>query len=548
MPHTSLRRGADDSFPTDKTTMKILLTTAAIAISALTAHAQLFVVSNFNDNIVTRDPVTGAPINANLISGLSNPLSIASFQGALYVANNNPGSTGKYALDGTPITIPFIYTHGGFMSISSTEIFVSTTSNTVGKFNPTDGTVVNASFITGLNNPQDILRSGNTLYITNYDANTVGTYAADTGAVINAALISGLNGPTALALSGNTLYVGNYGNNTVRTYNATTGVVINASLISGLSYPSDLVIFGGYLYVCNRNSGVVGKYNLDGTVVNATLASGLFDPSAIAVVFDKSKAIDLGVISDTTTDYATPDRTTHVNLASARDVIWYKFTISENADLASTRFFDIATRPNIPSTLTNDDTEIAIYNSDGQLVATNDDGGVSGYSQLSFNPNVAPRGPLTATGFNTDAAASGQDGTLPAGTYYLAVADFNAIFDTSEFDVTGNGADTGTFNLEFRTDIPIPNRAPTVAVNAKSIKPTTKSKLKIAGTTTDADGDALKVFVKVGKAGFRPAKVSGSSWTFTARLAVGKNSVQVYAIDGDGLSSATRKFKIIRRP
>jgi hypothetical protein len=535
----------DDSFQPEKT-MKILLATVVLAISAFTAHAQLFVVSNFNDNIVTRDPVTGAAINANLIAGLSNPLAIASFQGTLYVANNNPGSTGKYTLDGTPIAVPFIDIHGGTMSISGTDFFVRTSGDNFGKYN-LDGSVVNSSFIIGPANPQDIVRSGNTIYISSYDTNSVATYAADTGALINASFISGLNGPTALALSGNTLYVGNYGNNTVRTYNATTGVVINASLISGLSYPSDFVIFGGYLYVCNRNSGVVGKYNLDGTVVNATLASGLFDPSAIAVVFDKSKAIDLGVISNTTTDYATPDRTTSVNVASAGDVIWYKFTVSENVDLASTRFFDVATRPNNPSTLTGNDTEIGIYNSNGTLVANDDDDGTGDYSQLSFSSGVAARGPLTATDLPNAVNATGQDGTLAAGTYYLAVAPFNTTFGPFEFDVTVSSASTGTFNLEFRTDIPVPNRAPTVAVTARSIKPTSKSKIKIAGTSADADGDALKVFVKIGKAGFRPAKVAGSNWSFLTKLKIGKNSGMVYSMDGDGLRSATKKFKIIRR-
>jgi len=532
--------------------MKLLSTSALLVLfvlSAGAARAQVYVVSGINNNVGTYDPVTGATLNANLITGLSGPDAITIARGSVYVATNTPDATNRYSLTGASLATPFISGYGADLEITGNDVFMPTFFQTVGKFT-SSGTVVNDTFITSpalLDHPGDIIRSGNTLYITVEGNGSVATYNATTGAVINTSFITGLSNPVALALGNNVLYVANFGSDSIGVYNATTGAVINASLITGLNDPVDIALFGGFLYVANRNSGQIGKYDANsGLAVDASFISVTY-PTGVAVAFDKSTAIDLGVISSTTTDYAVPDRTVSVNVAAAKEVVWYQFTVPENADLTSTRFLDIATLPNLPSTLVDDDTEIGLYDSNGTLVATNDDGSVGAYSQLSFNPNVAARGPLTAVGFTTDAAAAGQDGVLAAGTYYLAVSPWQTDFFT-EFNVASTSTDTGTFLLEFRTDMPRPNSAPTVAVSAKSIKPTTKARAKLAGTCADVDRDALKVFVKVGKSGFRPAKVTGAKWSSSAKLEVGKNALQVYSMDGGGLRSATKRFKITRLP
>lgn len=534
--------------------MKLLSTSALLVLlvlSAAAARAQVYVVSGVNNNVGTYDPVTGATLNANLITGLSGPDAITIARGSVYVATNTPDATNRYSLTGAPLAIPFISGYGADLEITGDDVFMPTFFQTVGKFT-SSGTVVDDTFITSpalLDHPGDIVRSGNTLYITVEGNGSVATYNATTGTAINTSFITGLSSPASLALVNNVLYVANFGSDSIGVYNATTGVVINASFITGLNDPVDLAVFGGFLYVANRNSGQIGKYDANsGATVDASFISVTY-PTAVAVAFDKSTAIDLGVISTTTTttDYATADRTVSVEIASAKEVIWYRFNVPENADLASARFLDIATLPNLPSTLVDDDTEIGLYDSNGTLVATNDDGGVGAYSQLSFNPNVAPRSPLTAVGFTTDAAAAGQNGVLAAGTYYLAVAPWQTSF-SPEFNVASETTDTGTFRLEFRTDMPRPNSAPTVAVSTKSLKPTTKARVKIGGTCADPDGDALKVFVKVGKSGFRPAKVTGSKWSSSAKLEVGKNALQVYSMDGGGLRSATKRFKITRLP
>ncbi len=267
--------------------------------------------------------------------------------------------------------------------------------------------------------------------------------------------------------------------------------------------------------------------------------------------------IDLGTITDTEPGYAVPDLAALVTIAGAGQVAWYKFTLADDADVSTGRFFDIATMPTgSPTTFPGNHTEIGLYREDGTLVASDDDGSVADYSQLSFSqlsPALPVRGPLASPGYPSGAPANGAHGPLPAGTYYVAVAGFDTTFGSTHFAVTTNSAVTGTFRLEFRTGLPAStppaaNRAPTVKITAKSIAPTRKGKVKITGTSADPDGVAPRVFVKVGKAKFRQAKRSGFKWTFSAKLKIGRNAVRVYAIDTGALRSPVRRAVIVRRP
>jgi hypothetical protein len=69
------------------------------------------------------------------------------------------------------------------------------------------------------------------IYVSEFGTNTVGEYDATTGAAINTNFITGVINPEGLLLSGNTLFVSSSisGGGSVGTYNATTGAVINAT-------------------------------------------------------------------------------------------------------------------------------------------------------------------------------------------------------------------------------------------------------------------------------------------------------------------------------
>ena len=105
----------------------------AIGLAAIPANsfATLFVVSFGNGpNTGTIGAYTnsGAVINASLITGLSDPLSVAASGGFLYVTTLD-GKIGKYT---------------------------------------TSGATVNASLVTGLNQPTDIEVSGNRIFVADF--------------------------------------------------------------------------------------------------------------------------------------------------------------------------------------------------------------------------------------------------------------------------------------------------------------------------------------------------------------------------------------------
>ena len=172
--------------------------------AAPTSRGQNLFVATANDAVGEYNAITGATINAALISGLNEPEGMAISGSNLFVANFGNG--------------------------------------TVDEYNATTGaaTGINASFITGLDEPEGLVLSGSTLYVANSGNGTVGEYNATTGAAISASFITGLLSPSGLAISGNTLYVSDSASGTVAEYNAITGAAISTSFITGLQGPGAL--------------------------------------------------------------------------------------------------------------------------------------------------------------------------------------------------------------------------------------------------------------------------------------------------------------------
>jgi hypothetical protein len=143
------------------------------ALWAMPSSAQLYVDQTVNSLDPTGvvgeyNATTGAPINADFISGLNFPFGLALSGNTLFVANS--------------------------------------ASNTVGAYDATTGAPINASLITGLRDPYGLAASGNTLFVANIanptePIGTVGEYDATTGAPINANFITGLTGPFGLAVA-----------------------------------------------------------------------------------------------------------------------------------------------------------------------------------------------------------------------------------------------------------------------------------------------------------------------------------------------------------
>jgi glucose/arabinose dehydrogenase len=116
------------------------------------------------------DGATGATINANFITGLSNPFQLAVLGDNLFVVNQ--------------------FNFG------------------VDEYNATTGALIKANFVSGMQqSPYGLAFSGNNLFVVS--PNKVGKYDATTGATINADFITGLSTPLGIAVSGNNLFVAN---------------------------------------------------------------------------------------------------------------------------------------------------------------------------------------------------------------------------------------------------------------------------------------------------------------------------------------------------
>jgi hypothetical protein len=105
-------------------------------------------------------------------------------------------------------------------------------------------------------------------------------------------------------------------------------------------------------------------------------------------------------------------------------VTWIRMEIPE-ASVCQLRYLDINTNAS-----GIEDSEIALYDSVGNLIASDDDDGAGTWSALSFGVPT-PLRPLTGGGRDAD----GRDGPLPAGVYYLALAEFNSDFLPTNWEV-----------------------------------------------------------------------------------------------------------------
>ncbi|MEZ6233905.1 MAG: PEP-CTERM sorting domain-containing protein [Phycisphaerales bacterium] len=176
------------------------------------------------------------------------------------------------------------------------------------------------------------------------------------------------------------------------------------------------------------------------------LAAGL-----ASVASAQPQCIDLGVVSNTSAVYDIPDLS-FSSQPQASGILWYCFTLAGGTGAAGA-FFDI----DLHSTgaTGQSDTEIGVYDSLGNLLASDDDDGHSVRSALSFG-NVDPRTqPADPFGFTNGVAANGRDGNLNGGeTYYLAIGLFNTTFGATAWNVTSNStALTAASTVNFRTDV-----------------------------------------------------------------------------------------------
>ena len=136
-----------------------------------------------------------------------------------------------------------------------------------------------------------------------------------------------------------------------------------------------------------------------------------------------------------------------------QDFVWFRFTTSFSTATTLDRYVDIA--------FDGDggdfgDTEAFVFNSSGVMIATNDDdgppAGSGSLSQFSFNHPAGDGGPANRPSAG-DRPFGGQDGELPAGTYYLAVGlwDILTLPGNDRFHLRATNADGTVVGLRIMT-------------------------------------------------------------------------------------------------
>jgi phosphodiesterase/alkaline phosphatase D-like protein len=240
----------------------------------------LFVTNLGTSAVNAYDTTTGAAIPGKFITGLPGPTGLSTLNGILYVTDA-AGDTAEYNTNNGTVTLInanfFNGLSGSGFVISGNDLFaLNYWDGSVVQYNATTGALINAKFITGLQNPTGITISGNNLYVANYAS--LGEYNATTGATIQTKLIPTLSTggePVGIAVLGNNLFVTNFYGNSVDEYDASTGKLIKASFIAGLNQPNGLTLSGNDLFVTNAIGYTVAseQFAVDVTELNATTGS-----------------------------------------------------------------------------------------------------------------------------------------------------------------------------------------------------------------------------------------------------------------------------------
>ena len=182
--------------------------------------------------------------------------------------------------------------------------------------------------------------------------------------------------------------------------------------------------------------------------IQKALVSSILVAGVGSALAQAPSAIDLGNIFSTGSNYNTAD--VLATSSTGGSIKWYKFSIFAAAANSANLYLDIDT---IGSGL---DTEIGLFDASGTLLASDDDSGPApGLSMLSYGLTTPPR-KVTGVGDypgGGGTGAAGQNGDLGSGTYYVALAGFNATFGNAWTVTTNSTNTTANTNLNLRTNI-----------------------------------------------------------------------------------------------
>jgi hypothetical protein len=220
--------------------------------------------------------------------------------------------------------------------------------------------------------------------------------------------------------------------------------------LSGQSFTANLSAIGGGSSVALTGTDL-NPFTLSYSVPSGlsvgtkTITISYQDASGNAVARDVSFNV-FSALPTLTQDFGTLSNCTVTSsIPNSTSVQWYRFTLAQGVSPANNNYLDIDTETT--GTSLANDTYLALYDAAGNLAAFDNDDGTDLRSALSFGVNSPTR---AAPG--NGVAYNGRDGSLAAGTYYLAST--NSTFDLTNFIFTSasplfviNSPNTTAINL-----------------------------------------------------------------------------------------------------
>jgi subtilisin family serine protease len=355
---------------------------------------------------------------------------------------------------------------------------IATWSATTGPVRPS--TTLAASVTPLPENPFAFFEPSTRRLLTNFthspvlDLGALWAWTPDPPALINAGAV------TAASFGGTAVLTAEFGDPANATYQWYFGgsPLSDGGRYSGTTTPT--------LTITNVNAADAGAYGVRIVHPCVTITQS---PPQFSLTVSSPSATHLGTLNPLPSSI-----TTSASLAPGQ-VRWYTFTLATPIDASTPNFtfLDIDTEGSLltqsPPTSTDNDTMLAIYRSDGTLIAVDDDDGSNLLSQLTFGASHPARAPV-----GNGQPYDGRDGAfLPAGTYHLAVTGYSASAVFADgFVASSAHARSGTIQLNLRRGTG--NAPPSGIVEVEpndskataTVAPMTPGQI-LTGTTTGGD-------------------------------------------------------------
>ncbi len=299
-------------------------------------------------------------------------------------------------------------------------------------------------------------------------------------------------------------------------------IPVNSSVASTTTANASVVV-GGPMVGRTMASGTTMSFTFsnnptDGAPagLEATISNFSLSLNAAGAAGTAPPATNLGILTASNSPLLTA-----VGALGANQVKWYRFDLPQNIGTAfGSTYLDAFT-----SGTSGFDTEIGLYNDLGYLVGTDDDGDDALFSALSFGAGVNP-----ASGDGE--AFVGQDGgSLPAGTYYVAVGEFDAIFANAFGATALSPGSAGTVNLNLRTNL--------LAASANLT-----GNLNLLDTGVFAFNRSISYVVKQGTSTIGSGTVIATASSSSFSLSVPSTATGAATIEWDGSSFLLRKSNV----